>query len=268
MSRILTFNGKTSSSFGLRIGCPSVYNASGRDVSTYYVPGRIGAVYPALDYSQIPNEVKEYNAALYMRADSMEQVERKMEDIRDWLMNVDGYAELTDSYEPQFYRRAFFTGGFAPVRKGAGQNFEIPLRFSCDPRRFLTGTYNFEVHGARVPVTYTTPATVNGFSIREGSKPLIYISKDAVVATITFTDVTVHSGTPANVELGKIYLSGDEADFYFDAESLTAYDESGDPCNQYITDVTGEIRLGPGQTEISINTSEVALTVTPRWWVR
>ena len=265
MSGTLTFNGVTAASLGLRIGGVSSYAAPGREVQTYYVPGRIGAVYPAVDYSQVPNEIREYAAALYKRAGSNETVERAMADIRDWLLNADGYAVLSDSYEPQFYRRAYFVGDVIPTRKGAGQNFEIPLRFSCDPRRFIAGVSDFTVHGASGTVTYTTPATVNGFSIRDAARPLILISTGGNNTIITFTDATT------NALIGKIELSGvgGQTDIWLDAETLNAtFVSDGSNANTIISDIVGEIRLGPGPTTISFNDSLIALTFTPRWWVR
>ena len=266
----LTFNGKTAVSFGLRIGGVNVYDAQEREVKTYTVPGRIGAVYPALDLSQIPNEIREYTAALYMRASSDDAVQHRMANIRDWLMNTGDYAELSDSYEPDLYRRAFFTGSFAPIRKGAGQNFEIPLRFSCDPRRFISGNHSFTLNGQMGDVAYTTPDTVDGFSIREASKPLIYISKGDDFQTVSFTDINVVGGSPRNVCFGQLKLKAYEEDFWFDAETLKAWLDDVDktPCNEIIDDVIGEIRLGPGPTKISFTSSMLSMTFYPRWWVR
>ncbi len=260
----LTFNGKTAASFGLRIGGVNVYDAQEREVQLYTVPGRIGAVYPALDLSQIPNEVREYSAALYMRASSDDAVQHRMANIRDWLMNSNGYAELSDSYEPDLYRRAFFTGNFAPIRKGAGQNFEIPLRFSCDPRRFISGNHDFTLDGTQGDVNYTTPETVDGFTIREACKPLIYISKDESYNTVNFTDATT------NVRFGQLLIKGYEEDFWFDCETLTAWVDDVDktPCNEIIDDVIGEIRLGPGPTKISFLSAMMSMRFYPRWWVR
>lgn len=270
MSGTLNFNGATADSFGLKIGGVNVYDASERTVQTYAVNGRIGAVYPAVDYSQIPNEIREYTAGLYLRAASADTVQKRLASIRDWLLNTGGYAKLSDSYEPGLYRRAFFTGGFSAVRKGAGQNFEIPLRFSCDPRRYIAGNHDFTMTGSAGETTYTTPTTVSGFSIREAAKPLIYISKGDDQMEITFTDVTVVNGSPRNVQIGQLLLSADEADFWFDTETLTAWldDSNKTPANNLIRDVVGEIRLGPGPTKISFTSSLVALTFTPRWWVR
>ena len=277
MSGALTFNGKTAASLGLRIGGVTPYGSPGREVQSFYVPGRIGAVYPAKDYTSLPNEIREYAAALYKRAGSMETVERAMADIRDWLFNVDGYAELRDSYEPQFYRRAYFTGDFTPVRKGAGQNFEIPLRFSCDPRRFIVGNHDIQVSAAGSSATYITTPSIEGFEIRDPSRPLIYISTAGESVTISFSPV------PDGVPYGQIILNGGgrARDFYFDAETYNAWVPEGsvyeaeatypfgtNTANGEIADVLGDIRIGPGQTKISFNSSTVLLIITPRWWVR
>ena len=267
MSGYFVFNGFDTRDFGiyrLRVGGVNSYAAPGREVQAYYVPGRIGAVYPAVDYSQIPNEIREYVAALYLRAEANTYVQKMMTLLRQNLLDVDGYAILTDSYEPSFYRRAFFTGDLVPTRKGAGQNFEIPIRFSCDPRRFLLGEHEFYVYGQAGGVTYETPSVVNGFTIKDPAKPLIKIDTGGDAATISFTDATT------NVQIGQIKLAGygEAAEFYFDAETLSAYDENGENANGLVDDVVGEIRLGPGPTIISFNDPTVALTVTPRWWVR
>ena len=177
MSGSLTFNGVTAESLGLRIGAVRVYDAPGREVQTYMVPGRIGAIYPTKDLSQIPNQLREYSAALYLKSASDEEVERALASLRAWLM-IDGYAELTDSYEPNFYRRAFFSGDFLPERRGAGQDFVVPLTFSCDPRRYIRNVPTLKVRGQ---VTITTPETVQGYHITEASKPLI-LDADAIYA--------------------------------------------------------------------------------------
>lgn len=258
----LTFNGRSAATFGLRIGGVNVYDAQEREVQLYTVPGRIGAVYPALDLSQIPNEVREYSAALYLRAATPATVQNQMASIRDWLMNSGGYSELSDSYEPGLFRRAFFVGSFAPVRKGAGQNFEIPLRFSCDPRRFIAGDHSFTLNGSQGAVSYQTPSTVDGFVIREAAKPLIYISKGNDYQTVNFSA----SGSV----FGRLLLNPIEDDFWFDSETLTAWHDDVDktPYNEIIDDVVGEIRLGPGPTTIAFNSSMMSMKFFPRWWVR
>lgn len=258
MSGTLTFNGVSAASFGLRIGAVRVYDAPGREVQTYTVPGRIGAVYPTKDLSQIPNQIREYTSALYLRSATDEQVERAFVDIRAWLMQ-DGYAELTDSYEPQFYRRAFFSGDFLPERRGAGPDFVAPLTFSCDPRRYIRNAPTIKISSQG---TITTPEKVQGFKISEAAKPLIYISNGGDNVVITFTDANTQQ------QIGKIITVGEEADFWFDAETLIAYYDDGSRADNMIDDVTGEIRLGPGPTDINLNSALCALTFHPRWWVR
>ena len=259
------FNGFSSLGAGLRVGGVASYAASGREVQAYYVPGRIGAVYPASDYSQIPNEIREYTVGLYRRADPNEAITNVMALLRDTFLNVDGYAILTDSYEPQFYRRAFFAGDFVPTRKGAGQNFEIPLRFSCDPRRYIAGDYDFTIYGSSGTVTYDTPSQVGDFYITEPSKPLIKVSTGGDACTILFKDAET------NATFGQLKLAGlhIDTDFMFDAETLMAwFPDTGDNASMLIEDVIGEIRLGPGSTRISFDDPLVALKFTPRWWVR
>lgn len=258
MSGSLTFNGVTAESLGLRIGAVRVYDAPGREVQTYMVPGRIGAIYPTKDLSQIPNQLREYTAALYLKSASDEEVERALASLRAWLM-IDGYAELTDSYEPNFYRRAFFSGDFLPERRGAGPDFVAPLTFSCDPRRYIRNVPTLTVRGQ---VTITTPETVQGYHITEASKPLIFISNGGDQIIITFSDPETGD------QIGKVVTDPEDVDYWFDSETLIAYYPDGTYANDRIRDVSGDIRLGPGQTNVSLNSALCELTIHPRWWVR
>lgn len=258
MSGSLTFNGVTAESLGLRIGAVRVYDAPGREVQTYMVPGRIGAIYPTKDLSQIPNQLREYSAALYLKSASDEEVERALASLRAWLM-IDGYAELTDSYEPNFYRRAFFSGDFLPERRGAGPDFVAPLTFSCDPRRYIRNVQTIQINGK---ATITTPESVQGFTVSEAAKPLIYISNGGDRVIITFSDAA------SGQQIGQIITVAEEEDFWFDAESLIAYYADGSNANSMIEDVIGEIRIGPGATDVDLNSALCALTIHPRWWVR
>ena len=265
MSGKLWLNQIDAAELGLKIGGINVYDAPGREVQTYRVPGRIGEIYPKKDLSQIPNQIREYTSAYYRHGASRDSVSKGLDDIRAWCME-DRVHEIRDSYEPGIYRLGWWSGDFSPVRKGAGENFEIPLRFSCDPRRFIANAPDL-VLSQTAGTTVVTPDTVLGFPIREVAKPLLYVSTDQNLSTITFEDDVTGDF------IGQIKIAASEAtdrEFYFDAEDLTAhYMIDGDPsADQEIEDVLGEIRLGPDRVRVSVNVATIYVRITPRWWVR
>lgn len=269
--RDLTFNGLTASSFGLSIGGVSVYGGAAKRQNPYIVPGRFGAVFPPADYTDVENEMREYTAALYLRSAPDGDVADAMAAIRNWLFSPDGYAELSDDYEPLLWRKAVFSGDFVPVRKGSGNNFEIPLTFSCDPRRFVIEQGPIVVNPAEGPKTITTGGLYYNYPVNDTCYPLISINKFRNTAneSIVFTD------TVTNTEIGRISLQPIEIDFVFDSETLTAYDPTDDsPADSAILDITGDIRLGPNPTEISFETTNspaivyTQLSIVTRMWVR
>ena len=270
MSGSLTFYTKTAASLGLRIGGVDVYKTTGNNITTINVPGRIGQVIP-VDYDLLlNNEIREYAAAIYLRAASNADVEEAMIKIRDWLLNHPGYQTLTDSYEPSVYRRAFFSGDLIPKRKGAGQNFEIPLRFSCDPRRYIANVPDTVMNmGAQGALTATiTPPFQDGIGlyIPEAPKPLIKFEGGWAndPTTLTFTDSTYTE------DYGHISFDGNIGTLYFDCETLNATSQpnGGVSLNSWITDAVGDLQLNKTVTYMKRDNVDSKITITPRWWVR
>ena len=129
-----TFNGVSSITHGLRVTSDYVINSTGNDVETVSVPGRDGDL-------------------LITDAES---------DISNWL-NVDGYKDLTLSWDPDFiYRSAFI------------ETFEIASlmrQFGKVKLNFLTYPVKFYKQG-RTTQTLQNGATVNGIG-NVNAKPII-----------------------------------------------------------------------------------------------
>ena len=267
MSGSLTFGSWTAASFGLKIGSVNVYGAAGNNYNAVTVPGRPGQV---LAYDETPetgNEIREYNAGLYLRNASETAVALKIAKIRKWLLGVNGYSILEDSYEPGFYRRAYFQGNINFLRKGAGQNFEADLQFSCDPRRYIAGVQDTVMRGqGGVFDAEITPPEAWANLIVYPAKPLIKVEGEYANDNfdLIFTDVT---GTE---ERGKISFAEDIGTLYFDAETMNATSEpyGGANLNSWITDVTGDVTLRGLVDYIHRTTVDARITITPRWWVR
>lgn len=261
MSGWINFGGTPSDGgMNIRIGGHQVYGGEFQAVEPFRVPGRIGDVLPVEDLSTIPNEVRIYNAAVFMRNASNADVARRFHVIRNWLQTGGGYKVLTDSYEPDFYRRAYCSENIVPERLGAGQNFAFDITFSCDPRRFLAGVTPIRVGTA----TVTTPDTVNGYAVNKAAKPLIYFSWD-YAETFVIADHTTHE------TIGTIGLAnGTDQQCWFDAETMEAYSDAActQSANNLITSVTGDIRIGPGSVDVSFISHYAVAEITPRYWVR
>ena len=151
-----TFNGTSSSQFGLRVTSDYVINSTGQDISTVSVAGRDG------DLLLSNNRLKSVTIELPCTIMSNKKLTDAGSDISNWL-NVDGYKDLTLSWDPDFiYRSAFI------------ETFEIASlmrQFGKVKLNFLTYPVKFYKQG-RTTQTLQNGATVNGIG-NVNAKPII-----------------------------------------------------------------------------------------------
>ena len=129
----ITFNGKNSLDFGLYVSGDKTFNSPEKDYTKVSVPGRSGDLIIFNDRYKNTNVV--YNAVL------IEDYFENTEKIREWLLSPNGYCRLEDTYHPDEFRLACFSGpiDFDTVLLEAGS---VTLTFDCKPQRFLKSAEN------------------------------------------------------------------------------------------------------------------------------
>lgn len=151
-----TFNGVSSTTHGLRVTSDYVINSTGNDVETVAVPGRDG------DLLISRNRLKSVTIELPCTVLSNRKLTDAGSEISNWL-NVEGYKDLTLSWDPDFiYRSAFI------------ETFEIAglmRQFGKVKLNFLTYPVKFYKQG-RTTQTLSNGATVNGIG-NVNAKPII-----------------------------------------------------------------------------------------------
>ena len=93
-----TFNGVSSTTHGLRVTSDYIISSTGSDVETVAVPGRDG------DLLISKNRLKSVTIELPCTVLSNRKLTDAESDISNWL-NVDGYKDLTLSWDPDFIYR-------------------------------------------------------------------------------------------------------------------------------------------------------------------
>ena len=252
--RDLTFWGHKASEYGLRIGSVNVYNAGLRREQAYRVPGRPGDVLPEDAPELWPNDIREYSSALYLHGASDDTAARSFDRVRQWLLQV-GYADLEDSYEPGIYRRAYLSGDFVPVRKGAGNNFEIPLTFSCDPRRYVVGQQETLLLSASSSGT-RSPMAPADFACYPQCYGVLRVEGPAPAFTLLFKDYG--EGTV----YGSVTFAASSAGYRFDTETLECSEQN------VVTDVSGRLYITSMSTWLERSATGGAVYLQPRWFVR
>lgn len=204
------------------------------------VPGRNGDIILYQD----AYENYEQSYQVFLDAKSKGGLTKVMPKLSDWLLGHSGYQRLEDSYFPDVYRMAYYTGGmeFLSIinEYGAGT-----LTFNCAPEKYYK-------MGER-PVKITNGQIISNPTLFP-AKPLISITGSGN-GTIHFNN---NSLTISNI--------GNTMDI--DIREHMATHKSGSNVENRNDKITGlfENMVLKGKTTISWSGGITSLTLTPRWW--
>lgn len=235
MGNYFFFNGARSIDKGLTIEhCPSVGTGQ-RVVEKIPVPGRSGDL--VIDTGAYGNYIQPYE--IWFK-DKLRGTTRAARDIAQWLLSGIGYMRLEDTYDPEVFRLAMFTGPF-DVENWMLTHGRATLEFDCQPQRWLkTGQLPVAVQSGQSLINAWQPA-----------KPLIQVTGTGdgtlVVggSTISISDMT-----------GAITLDSETEDAYSGTENL----------NNNVQVNGGYPLLQNGETAVSFSGGINAVQITPRWW--
>lgn len=115
----------TSGANGVDLPDPVVYQLTPHSVTTISGQNTFGIVTPASASVQ------------KIRVSSTETLNRQWTNIMEWLNSADGYAELTDTYDPEHYYQAVFVDG-PEIANSWNRYGRAVVSFRCRPERFLS----------------------------------------------------------------------------------------------------------------------------------
>ena len=131
--KTFTFDGVSSSAYGVYLTGEGVFNAPVRSVEMIAIPGRNGDY--ALDQGKFEDISVTYKIGMFDVNES--NFADKVSAFRNWLCSKVGYVRLSDDYNPNEYRMAVYANGLELDHKFliAG---EATITFTCKPQRWLT----------------------------------------------------------------------------------------------------------------------------------
>ena len=152
----------------------------------------------------------------------------------------DGWKVLLDDYEPDYYRLAYYQGGFE-VDNRYTRLGRFDIVFRCRPERFLTA--------GDTPVNVPSGESINNPTAFE-AKPIIRITGSGN-GTLTVNDTTMSFTDILD------YL-------VIDCETMNVYRQPSENRNSLMT---GEFPvLTPGENIIAFTGGINSATITPKWW--
>lgn len=231
---LFVYGGESSADYGMVVSEAPAFERSSRKQTIYTVPGKNGSVIFQEDaWEDVPRNYKVWIAK------DMQRLPTKIDAFEAFLNSMKGYQRLEDSFEPDVFRLAYYSGGddFSNVLMAYG---EATLNFMCRAERFYKS--------AEKPVE-----VVNGTKLmnptRFTSKPLIHIEGSGTV----------------NVQIGGNTIVANVTDYInIDCETMNAYRLAAENKNSEISGTFPVIK--PGENTVGISGSTTLVTVVPRYF--
>lgn len=231
MTGLFIYNGKSSKDFGLYISGSGTFDAPQRDIEAVEIPGKNGNL--TIDKGKFKNIQVEYPAFI------REKFRECTDAAREWLLSAPGYCRLEDTYHPDQYRKARFTGPLNFETRVLNRSGECSLYFDCAPQRYLKS--------GEIPHTFMQDGGfVNPTDFE--AKPFIRVY-----------------GTRGTLGVGSITMEIAEIDEYIDIDCDTQNAYKGNVnCNNKISSVFPTLLAG--KTGITFSGGITKVIIIPRWW--
>ena len=200
------------------------------------VPGRNGDIILYQD----AYENYEQSYQVFLDAKAKGGLQKVIPKLSDWLLGHSGYQRLEDSYFPDIYRMAYYTGGveFISIFNQYGEG---TLTFNCAPEKYYK-------MGER-PITVTKGQVISNPTLFP-AKPLITI-KGSGSGTISFNN-------------NQLTISNINNTMVIDVREHLAT-VNGVARNNLITGRFENMTL-KGKTIITWSGGVTSMTLIPRWW--
>ena len=236
----LILNGTSLAQFGAIISAEGSWSSPARDITVVEIPGRSDPIMQ--DNGRWKPQKLKYRIGC-VGGRTFDQVRAVLNSF------AGGKVRLEDSYHPDEYRNAWFTGEVTPSLQVNNHLLEATVEFTADARRWLKS--------GEIAMTYTkgTEYYINNPTMFD-AHPVFQISESASSAVM----VVIGSGTitfPAT--------SGSTSTLIFDTETMSCVDDKG----AAYTDMTilneSSIYLAAGTTSY-VRSNNSDLILTPRWY--
>lgn len=156
MRNYFTIAGRDSRDFGIYISGAGTFNAPEKAYQFFEIPGRSGDL--------IGNDHRLMNVELTYHAFIYTNFRQNVREFRSFLLSLNGYQKLSDTYHPDEYRMACYVGAFEAEPTPMLDAGEFDITFICKPQRYLVSgeaVYLFDQTGQ-----YTGHQPFLGQSIR------------------------------------------------------------------------------------------------------
>lgn len=228
------FNGRNCMDFNVKMS-ETDYSSAERDITSVEIPGRSGDL--TLDNGRFKNRRMRIPAYI------VKDFEPSLNAFTAFMLQDSAYHRYEDTYHPDYYVMARYTGPFELDSAYFGEAGAFVLEFDRQPQKWLKSGETAIPVDSSASVTLNNPTAFTAL-------PLIKVT--AGTGTITVGNTVVE-------------LAENNGGTIIDSEAQECYEGSTNRNGDLIL-TTGEFpKLDPGQAVISVS-SGVEIEITPRWW--
>ena len=239
----IVWGGTAFASYGIVTGEAPAFDKPNRKQTVFNVPNRNGSV--LFQQNAFEDVVRSYNIWIDEQTETESgggtsgTLAERVSAFTAMLYSKTGYQELTDCFEPDIYRLAYFSGGndFSNELTMYGKT---TLSFTCRPERFL--------NSGKEAVTVTNGSTMTNPTLFP-SKPLIHIE-----GTGSF-----------EVAINGVAIVASVTDYInIDCERMNAYRTASENMNDRISGAFPN--LASGSNTIAIVGAPTLVQITPKYF--
>lgn len=233
------YKGIRSCDMGIRIESKNVFSAPEYDVDFLSIPGRDGDLISGS--GRFPNVQVTYS--VFIPAKTISELSQKITAVKGWLYSgLNGYHELTDTYDTEFIRKAVYAGKL-DIEDQMNRIGIFTISFSCQPFRYSAEGYN-------------------SITVKSGQSlinPYPFVSKPR----ITLTGKGAGTLTVQSTESNATWTFTDVNGLTIDTEQMNCYSGT-EPKNDTVSG-NGFPLLYPGDNIFTFTGDITAVAVLPRW---
>lgn len=230
-----TYRGRSSKEFNLAVERYPTIPGAERDVTFIEIPGRSGNL--TVDNGRYKNIEVTYEANFRARTDHTMQVYAMM--IKAWLLESAKYEDLSDTYDPDYFKQAVFAGP-VDIENILNRYGRLKLTFHCKP---------FKLRKSGMNVVCMENATGINNPEQFGSLPKFI----------------VYGSGAATLHVNNTVMLLNNIDGYVELDTETENASKGIVGKNSDVNIPAYPELRPGVNTISWEGSITRVEVIPRW---
>lgn len=229
------FDGVPSTDFDVFCNGKDTFSAPSASIDRITVPGKSG------DLLRFNNRYE--NIEVSYDSWIADDMRLNLRALRSYLLSKTTYCRLEDTYHPDEYRMAVYSGGLEATASFENQVANFTLKFNCKPQRYLKeGETPIILSGGSMSLT--NPSYLP-------STPNIRIRGNGTLVIGSFTITTKNN-------------SGRYIDM--DCELMDAHTGSTNRNSDVVTNTDGFITIPPGKTWVTKDSTITSVEIIPRWY--